>query len=121
MKSIRNTIPHACDPGKEHVAGGPIPGDASATNMIHWLEEVRQGVLRMQNQLQELKGKIERDLSGMSKPIYADILRKSYLEIKPTWKIAEELHYSDRNIFWLKRKALKEYQSKYAESFHSFS
>ncbi|MBS6475372.1 MAG: DUF1492 domain-containing protein [Clostridiales bacterium] len=60
------------------------------------------------DRLISLKSQVLRVVNGIDNTVYRDLLKKHYINLKPWWVVAREMHYSETAIYDLHKQALDE-------------
>jgi hypothetical protein len=87
--------------------------DAPFVKIINKIITIDEEVKEEIDSLARKKHKIINQIQALNNPKYIEILYKHYVEFKRLEVVAVEMNYSIRNIYFIHRKALQIFQSKY--------
>ncbi len=70
------------------------------------IEAMRKTALRENDGYLEVRERVTKLIKSLKNPTYSLLLQKRYLDFKLMEEIADEMHYSERRIYELHKKAL---------------
>jgi len=78
-------------------------------NLLFRIKTLTENISRTEEQLQEIDEILDSISQDEGCELYGDILRKMYIERLPREEIAQDMRYSERNIYYLKHEALAKF------------
>lgn len=101
------------DFSKERVQGGELPGDAGFTKTIAKIIDIEAEINALIDEYVDKKNFIISQIHGLNNVDEIEVLFKRYVDRETFEKIAVDLNFSIRNIYFIHGRALQSFQNKY--------